>query len=80
MKLDKDGKPVDKSYLECNLPSYLAHDLNAYKQGLKDNSTLLDCLHGELYGSINGAYHDGQITEEQADYLRNKYLWGNYDD
>lgn len=36
----------------------------------------LDCLWGELYGSINMAeISDGIITSEQADYLRKKYLW-----
>ena len=38
---------------------------------------MLDCLWGELYGSINGAEIDDQaITREQAQYLRDKYLWG----
>ena len=40
---------------EVGLPAYLQHDLDAYKKGLAENSTLLDCLWGELYGSINGA-------------------------
>ena len=37
----------------------------------------MDCLWGELYGSINGAEIDDRaITHEQAQYLRDKYLWG----
>lgn len=61
---------------EYGLPEYLQHDLDAYKEGLKSNSDLLDCLWGELYGSINSAeISDGIITPEQADYLRQKYLW-----
>ena len=54
----------------------IARELN-----LKNNSTLLDCLWGELYGSINLAQiSDGVITSEHADYLRKKYLFGgNYD-
>lgn len=40
---------------ECGLPPYLQHDLDAYKEGVRTNSTLLDCLWSELYGSINGA-------------------------
>lgn len=40
---------------------------------------MLDCLWGELYGSINGAEIDDQlITHEQAQYLRDKYLWGKH--
>lgn len=62
---------------EYGLPEYLQHDLDAYKDGLKNKSTLLDCLWGELYGSINLAQiNDGAITPEHADYLRKKYLFG----
>ena len=61
---------------EYALPPYLQHDLDAYKDGLKNGSTILDCLWGELYGSINAAeIDDGAITPAQADYLRQKYLW-----
>lgn len=66
----------ERSY-ECGLPGYLQNDLDAYKNGLKSHSTLLDCLWGELYGSINMAeISDGVITAEHADYLRKKYLYG----
>lgn len=62
---------------ECGLPEYLQHDLDAYKEGLKHHSTMLDCLWGELYGSINMAeISDGVITPEHADYLRKKFLYG----
>ncbi len=60
---------------EYGLPSYLQHDLDAYKEGLENKSTLMDCLWGELYGSINVAeIDDGLITPEHADYLRKKFL------
>lgn len=62
---------------EFGLPEYLQHDLDAYKDGLKNGSNLLDCLWGELYGSINIAeINDGAITPEHANYLRQKYLFG----
>lgn len=62
---------------EYGLPEYLQHDLDAYKEGLKMKSKLLDCYWGELYGSINLAeISEGVITPEHADYLRKKYLWG----
>lgn len=65
----------ERSY-EYGLPNYLQHDLDAYKEGLAHGSTLMDCLWGELYGSINMAeISDGAITPEHADYLRQKYLW-----
>ena len=52
-------------------------DLDAFKEGLKIGSSLMDCLWGELYGSINMAeISDGTITPEHADYLRQKFLWG----
>lgn len=66
----------EQSY-EYGLPEYLQHDLDAYKKGLKVHSRLLDCLWGELYGSINMAeVSEGEITPEHADYLRQKYLYG----
>lgn len=66
----------EKSY-EYGLPEYLQQDLDAFKEGLKKGSSLIDCLWGELYGSINMAeISDGAITPEHADYLRQKFLWG----
>lgn len=65
----------ERSY-EYGLPEYLQHDLDAYKDGLDRGSTLMDCLWGELYGSINAAeISEGSITHEHAEYLRQKYLW-----
>lgn len=55
---------------EYGLPEYLQHDLDAYKDGLKEHSDLLDCFWGELYGSINAAeIDDGANTKEHADFL-----------
>ena len=66
----------EKSY-EYGLPEYLQRDLDAFKEGVKSGSSLIDCLWGELYGSINMAeISDGTITPEHADYLRQKFLWG----
>ena len=66
----------EKSY-EYGLPEYLQQDLDAFKEGLKKGSSLIDCLWGELYGSINMAeISDGAITPEHADYLRQKFWWG----
>lgn len=61
---------------EQGLPGYLQHDLDTYKEGLKNGSSIMDCLWGELYGSINIAeINDKVITPEHADYLRKKYLF-----
>lgn len=72
---DDDRKILlEKSY-EYGLPEYLQNDLDAFKEGLKTGSTLMDCLAGELYGSINSAeIDDCAITSEHADYLRKKFL------
>ena len=62
-------------YPETGLPGYLQHDLDAYKEGLENGSSLLDCLWCELYSSINAAQiDDGAITPEHANYLRRKFL------
>ena len=75
MHKDKIKEERERSY-EYGLPSYLQHDLDAYKKGLEEKSSLLDCLWGELYGSINIAeINDGSITPEHADYLRKKFLF-----
>lgn len=74
--MEQKQKELESAY-EYGLPGYLQHDLDAYKEGLKNKSPLLDCLWGELYGSINSAQiDDGVITPEHADYLRQKFLWG----
>ncbi len=74
------GEQRPRSY-EYGLPTYLQHDLDEYKKGLANKSPLLDCLWGELYGSINIAeIDDGKITPDHADYLRKKFLRGKVDE
>lgn len=69
-------KSILESTYEVGLLEYLQKDLDAYKEGLKNHASLLDCLWGELYGSINIAeINDGAITHEHAQYLRDKYLF-----
>lgn len=60
-----------KEYYEINLPGYLQHDLDAMKEGKWYRMTACG---EELYGSINCAFIDGDITEDHAWYLREKYL------
>lgn len=69
------GKPQNKDYLEKGLPESLQKALDEYIQGEKDQVAYMDCLWGELYGSINGCQWGDKITKEQADYLRKKYLF-----
>ena len=75
-EVSKAGKPTDKTYLETNLSPQLTKAINDYVQGEKDKVSYMDCLWGELYGSINADLWSGCITEEQANYLRTKYLYG----
>lgn len=44
-------------------------------KGLAENVSYLDCLWCELYGSSNSAQWSGEISEAQAHYLREKYLF-----
>lgn len=66
----------NEEILEKGLPKYLEEDIKRLKEGRKNKSTLLDCLINEVQGSINSAYVDGDITEEQCDYLYKKYVYG----
>ena len=68
------GKPADRTYLEKNLPAILDKALREYIQGEKDKVSYMDCLWGELYSAINSNQWSNAITQEQADYLRTKYL------
>jgi len=69
------SKEFDEKLYEVNLPKYLKNDIEALKEGIKNKSKYLDCLLDEVYGSINSAYYSNEITKEQADYLRYKYLF-----
>ena len=68
------GKLADRTYLEKNLPASLDKALREYIQGEKDKVSYMDCLWGELYSAINSNQWSNAITQEQADYLRAKYL------
>lgn len=74
--MNRDRKTEDKEYPETGLPKSLQHSLDEFIQGEKDQVSHMDCLWGELYGSINACQWDGRITKEHADYLRAKYLFG----
>ena len=60
--------------LHKGLPEYLQKDLDAYKKGKETDCSYMDCLWCELYGSINVAFVDGEITKYHAEYLREKFL------
>lgn len=66
----------NEKVLEKCLPKYLEEDLERLKEGIKNKSKHLDCLINELQGSVNSAWVDGDITEEQCDYLYKNYIHG----
>ena len=74
IKYGKDGKPIDKKYLEVGLPVEVVKDINAYLEAEKTNDWSKDCYWCELYGTINSFQVAELITKEQANYLRKKYL------
>lgn len=72
------GLPIDKSYLECNLPDLLIESIERMKIAWKkyDNGERSDwdCDYCELQSNINIAEVEQLISSEQAWYLREKYL------
>ena len=64
-----------KGNCEPSLTPSLRKAIEDYENGIKNNSSVLDCLWGELYGTINAHQHAGVISKEQADRLRAKYLF-----
>ncbi len=69
------GKPSNQEYLEKDLPPYLQRSIDELKLRIEKKSTIpLDLLLDDLYGSINSALWDNEISKEQAEYLRSKYL------
>lgn len=61
---------------ESGLPGFVRRSIDNLLQGELEQVSHLDCLYDDLYGSINAAQWGGDITREQADYLRKKYLFG----
>lgn len=73
------GLPADKAYLECGLPDFLLSSIGAMQaswdrvdRGEQDNRW--DCYYCELQSDINTCEVNGLISEDQAWYLRDKYL------
>lgn len=79
MHYDEEGKPLDKTYLECGLPPFLQESVDEMKEVWEnwDRGVKLpywDCSYCSLQSDINSAEVNQMITEEQAWYLREKYL------
>ena len=73
------GRPADDSYLECGLPDFLQESIQAMKEAWRKLDTgeeylRWDCDYCNLQSDINSAEVNQIISEEQAWYLREKYL------
>ena len=73
------GLPVDRAYLECGLPPYLQRSLDTMKRAWEAedngaNDLHFDAYYCELQADINSAEVEGEISSEQAWYLRETYL------
>lgn len=74
-----DGLPKDKNYLECGLPDFLQTSIRAMIDAWRklDNGIEYlrwDCDYCNLQSDINSAEVNQLISEEQAWFLREKYL------
>lgn len=70
---------MNEDFLESGLPKYLRVSLEEYKTSLaKIESGQKDCrfdlYYDGLRSNINVAENGKQISKEQANYIRNKYL------
>lgn len=74
------GKPTSDEYLEAGLPEDLRKAIREFLEGEQARVPYLDCLWDEVYGSINANQWGGRITEEQANHLREKYLYDSEKD
>lgn len=78
MGFDENGIPLEKEYLECGLPEMLEASKQKFIEGEKKYKaggyTLFDGDYCEFQSDINCAEVNGDISSEQAWYLREKYL------
>lgn len=75
--MEKNENKDKYTIYETCIPKYLKNDIEEYLKHKDDKScTHIDCLIDEIYSSINSALYSSEITEEQANYLRDKYCYG----
>lgn len=75
----KTGLPTDCAYLECGLPPYLRKSVDEMKRAWAAEDSGANDLHFDAYycnlqADINSAEIEGEISSEQAWYLRETYL------
>jgi DNA-binding Xre family transcriptional regulator len=75
----EDLLSLEKEEAETLLPGFLLDSINEYREGIRNDSTLVDCYSDQLNSSINVAEVERLISKEQADRLRFRYF-GNFED
>ena len=75
----KTGLPTDRAYVECGLPPYLRKSVDEMKRAWAAEDSGANDLHFDAYycnlqADINSAEIEGEISSEQAWYLRETYL------
>ncbi len=65
------------AFFESNLTGSLKESIELLKTKNKKSSLYYDCYWCQANSDINIDEVEGIISHEQAEYLRNKYLWGD---
>lgn len=69
---------MNNEYLELHLPEFLQLDIDNMIEAEKQNNWMrMDCFVGELKSSINVAFVEGMIDENQLNYLLEKYIYND---
>lgn len=66
---------VKKKTFYFPIPNLIDHSIDALIQAINTDDSLADCYMADLYNNINNCLHL-DITDEQADELRDYYLRG----
>lgn len=76
---EETGLPLDRSYLEKDLPELLQDDIKKWLE-YENHPTQWDIWYDNLNSTINMFEVEDVITSEQAWYLREKYLGRSKED
>ena len=64
----------EKYVIDFWIPNYLEKDIELLEKGIEEDSSILDCLQDNLYGTVNMAFiNAGAITKDQAATIRKRY-------
>lgn len=72
--LGANGKPIDRSYLERDLPETIRTAIRGLTRSFGNSEAGTMFSRDDLQKAIDSAYTGNKITEEQLEYLKRKYL------